>query len=97
MRYNVAFALAHLSANWKTSAQQILNVAVGLGAIAPQVSWLTPHQALKLVSTGLVAKVLLGVFQKDGGAGVVIEHSGAAPVAGPTHEVSDNPQAKVVG
>lgn len=51
--------------NWKSSVQSILTAVIGLSAVAPSLSFLTPKQAGILVSAGVVAKVIVGLNQKD--------------------------------
>lgn len=51
--------------NWKSSVQSILTAVIGLSAVAPSLSFLTPKQAGIFVSAGVVAKVIVGLNQKD--------------------------------
>lgn len=52
--------------SWKTTLQSILTAVIGLSALAPTMSWLTPKQAAIAATAGAVAKVVLGAFQSDG-------------------------------
>jgi hypothetical protein len=82
---------ASLTANWKSTVQAILSAIIGLGAIAPSLSILSPKVAGALVAAGAVAKVILGVSQKDAGVTLASTPSGVETV--PSHEIPDNPNA----
>ena len=94
MNVRLQLIAAHLLANWKTTAQSLLVGVIGLGAVAPKISWLKPHQAATLVSVGVIAHVILGIFQKDAGSEVVKGQTG--PTVVPSHEVPDNTVSEVV-
>jgi hypothetical protein len=83
----------HLLQNWKTTAQSLLSGLIGLSAVAPALSFLTPKQAGCLVSAGVVAKVILGVFQKDAGSTLAVEPGDPTPQIVPSHEIPNSPTA----
>lgn len=86
-----------LAANWKTTLQGLLTGLIGLSAVAPALSFLPPKQAGILVSSGVIAKVILGVFQKDAGTTLAVTPaSPATPIPVPSHEVPDSPSATPV-
>ena len=77
--------------HWQTTTQAVLSAVVGLSAVAPSISWLTPKQAASLVSAGVIGKVILGGFQKDAGKLIAdVPGQGERVVAG--HPVPNDPK-----
>lgn len=88
--------MSHLLANWKTTLQSVLTSVIGLSAVAPSLSFLSPKQAGLLVSAGVLAKVVLGLFQQDAGSTVAIVKGQTESQVVPSHEIPDSPNAKPI-
>jgi hypothetical protein len=75
-------ALKHIAKNWKTTLSGILTGVIGLSAavVAPN-PWISSAIAGKILGAGVIAKVILGMIQKDGGNQVNVNlPAGAAPM-----------------
>jgi hypothetical protein len=61
--------LKHVQKNWKTTASSILTAFIGLSAaaVAPN-PWISTILAAKILGASTIAKVILGLIQKDGGS-----------------------------
>ena len=86
----------NLLANWKTTVQSLLSGVIGLSTVAPTLSFLSPKHAGWLVSSGVLAKVILGLFQKDAGSTMAQVPGESSPQLVPSHEIPDSPTATAI-
>lgn len=57
--------ITSIKENWRTTLQSILTTTFAVTGVLMTSSVITPHMAAILVSVNGVAKVVLGIFQKD--------------------------------
>ncbi|HTF70900.1 MAG TPA: hypothetical protein VK638_50345 [Edaphobacter sp.] len=61
-------ALKHIQQNWKTSVSGFLTGLIGFSAVASTPNpWINSALGIKILGAASIAKVVLGMIQKDGG------------------------------
>lgn len=83
-------ALSHAAANWKSTVQSVLtSVMVMSGVAVTPNPWISTTLAAKILGAGVIAKVILGALQSDGG----IQVPGGSKVT-QTTKIETPPEAK---
>jgi hypothetical protein len=60
--------LTHVQKNWKTSLSGVLSAIIGFSAVASTPNpWISSALGIKILGAAAIAKVILGLIQKDGG------------------------------
>lgn len=61
--------IKHVQKNWKTSLSGILSALIGFSAVASTPNpWISSALGIKILGAASIAKVILGLIQKDGGS-----------------------------
>jgi hypothetical protein len=61
-------AFAHIAKNWKTTVGGVLSAVIGFSAVASTPNpWINSALGLKILGAASIARIILGMIQKDGG------------------------------
>jgi len=61
-------AIQHVVKNWKTTLSGFLGALIGFSAVASTPNpWISSALGLKILGAASIARIVLGMIQKDGG------------------------------
>jgi hypothetical protein len=91
--------IPHLATNWKSTVSSVLTATLATSAafLTPPLNALvSPKVILYLGAAQIIGKIWIGLLQQDAGTTMAVVPGSSTPQAVPSHEVPDQPAAKVV-
>ena len=92
-------SLPHLASNWKSTVSSILTATLATSAafLAPPLNTLVSAKVILYIGAAqIIGKIWIGLIQQDAGTTLAVVPGNPEPQTVPSHEIPDQPAAKVV-